>query len=95
MEIIWEICIYIYWLLKYFHTQITLALFVQENSFKVVPFPSLLTKQGPFSINKAIWDEQPGPPVNQITNGSLEGSDRDSSSQKKYDLAPNEPEKFI
>ena len=41
------------------HTQITLALFVQENSFGIVPFPYSFAQHGPFSVSNAICDEQP------------------------------------
>ena len=32
-----------------------------------------LNENGPFSVNKAISEAQPGPPVNQNTNGSVLG----------------------
>ena len=32
-------------------------------------------------MNKANSEEQPGPPVSQINNGSVDGADLDSKSQ--------------
>ena len=94
---IFHLIIYPIWLDNF--TQMTFALFVQENSFGIVPFPYSLAQQGPFSVNKAIWDEHPeylnvkfqstmtseipGPPVSQTTRGSVDGLDLDSKSQKK------------
>jgi len=42
---------------------------------------SFSTLNGPFSINNAKTDEHPGPPVSQITNGSLDGESLDSNNQ--------------
>ena len=76
----------------------TFALLVQDHSFGIVPLPSSLAQQGPFSVNKASWEEhpelldkttkssqisKPGPPVSQTTRGSVDGADLDSKSQKK------------
>ena len=56
------------WAQKFeFLTQITFALFVQDHLFEIVSLPSSFGTQGPFSANKANWDEQPGPPDNQTT----------------------------
>lgn len=35
---------------------------------------SSLTEQGPFSVNRAREEEQPGPPVSQTTKGIVSGS---------------------
>ena len=42
-----------------------------------------LPLQGPFSVRRASCEEHPGPPVSQITRGSVEGLDLDSKNQKK------------
>jgi len=42
---------------------------------------SLLMVQGPFSANRAISDEQPGPPVIHKITGSVAGLPRDSNAQ--------------
>jgi len=57
-----------------------LALLFQDISFFTgFPYSNLI---GPFSKNMASSEEQPGPPVNHIINGSLSGFYLEGNSQK-------------
>lgn len=50
--------------------------------FSLVPFPSSLSLQGPFSEKSPIILLHPGPPLSQRMRGSWDGSERDSNNQK-------------
>jgi len=42
---------------------------------------SFYTTKGPFSAKRPVREEHPGPPLSQITRGSVEGLDLESNCQ--------------
>jgi hypothetical protein len=54
----------------------------QLHGLRYVDLESAVTKQGPFSSNKPIMDEPPGPPFSHMARGALAGSLRASKNQK-------------
>ena len=72
----------------------------QLYGLKVVFLPSLAMEHGPSSNNRPVELEQPGPPFNQRTTGSVEGELRDSKNlnrvSKRIPLLPgNLPEEQV
>ena len=57
----------------------TLALSVHGCGFEMMKSSPSLTARGPFSYMKASIEEHPGPPLNQMTTGSVSGLSYDSA----------------
>ena len=63
------------------------ALLVHEWGLLTVPFPWLLTRQGPSSMSRPVIELHPGPPLSHMMTSSLTGSFRASNHQKKRCLS--------
>lgn len=64
-------------------TYMRFALVFQPYGLRVVPEPSALAVQGPFSVSMARELEQPGPPLSHTMRGSVDGFERLSESHAK------------